>query len=82
MKVICLFGQRVCSYDGQYGPELLAAMDEYGNDDNPDYLDKEEEKWNNNKDILFHRRITININDDKFNEVFFGKELDGNIETD
>ena len=80
MKVICLFGQRKETYDGQYAPELLAAIDDFSDDDNPDYLIEEEIKWDNDKDILFHRRITINIDDDKFDEAFFGKELDGTIE--
>jgi hypothetical protein len=36
-----LWGQRKCSYPGQYAPELLTAIDEYANDDNPDYINDE-----------------------------------------
>lgn len=33
-----LFGQRKGSYEGEYAPEVLDAIDEYGNDENPDFL--------------------------------------------
>lgn len=38
MKVKILFAQRVCGYPGQYAPEVLAAIDEYGDEENPDYI--------------------------------------------
>lgn len=44
MKVYVLFGQRKESYPGQYAPEVLASIDEFGNDENPDYMIDEEKK--------------------------------------
>ena len=80
MKIICLFGQRIESYDGEYAPELLAAIDEYSDDENPDFMNDEEDKYNNDyDDFSFIKRIIININDKEFNEVFFGKEINGTI---
>lgn len=38
MKLHVIFGQRKERYLGEYAPEVLAAMDEVGNSDNPDYL--------------------------------------------
>ena len=38
MKVFILFGQRVCSYDGEFGLEALYCMSEYEHADNPEYL--------------------------------------------
>jgi hypothetical protein len=29
MTIKCLFGQRKCRYEGEYGPELLVAWDEF-----------------------------------------------------
>lgn len=82
MKIRCLFAQRKCSYDGQYAPELLAAIDEYGDDENPDYLDHAQEEANSAKDLLFSKRITVNVPDEKFDEVFFGKnEVDGTVKS-
>jgi hypothetical protein len=42
MKIYMIWGQRIESYKGQYAPELLAAVDEYGNDENPDFLIRQE----------------------------------------
>ena len=41
MKLHILFGQRKERYPGEYMPEALAVMDEYGHSDNPEYLDGE-----------------------------------------
>ena len=45
MRIYMLWGQRKGSYPGQYAPELLASIEEHGNDDNPDYLLGEEKKY-------------------------------------
>jgi hypothetical protein len=81
MEIRCLFAQRKCSYDGQYAPELLAAIDEYGDTENPDYLNEAQEKADDDNDLLFSKRITVSVPDAKFDEVFFGKnQVDGMIE--
>jgi len=38
MKLHILFGQRKCSYDGEYAPEALDVADEYAMEDNPEWL--------------------------------------------
>jgi hypothetical protein len=38
MKLYVLYGQRKCSYSGEYAPEALTCIDENGESDNPDYL--------------------------------------------
>ena len=35
MKIIMVWAQRICTYPGQYAPELINAIDGYGDDDNP-----------------------------------------------
>jgi len=80
MEIRCLFAQRKCSYEGQYAPELLAAIDEYGDDENPDYLNESQEKADSDNDLLFSKRITISVPEEKFDEVFFGEnQLEGSI---
>lgn len=44
MKLHILFGQRKERYPGEYMPEALAVIDEYGHSDNPEYLDGEKSK--------------------------------------
>jgi len=80
MEIICLFVQRKCQYEGQYAPALEAAMDDISESENPEYLDLHEARASNDGDILFSKRITVMIDDDKFNSVFFGQTcVDGQI---
>lgn len=44
MKLMVLYGQRKCTYPGEYALEALACMDEVGDSDNPDYLIGEHER--------------------------------------
>lgn len=41
MDFLVLVGQRKERYDGEYAMEALAVIDEWGNDDNPDYMREE-----------------------------------------
>jgi hypothetical protein len=38
MKIYVVMAQRKCRYPGQYAPEALAVQDEYGRDENAEYL--------------------------------------------
>lgn len=50
MKLHILFGQRKEDYPGQYAPEALEVMDEYGYDENGEWLqNKLEEYWGHNE---------------------------------
>lgn len=44
MKLMVLYGQRKCSYPGEYALEALACLDEVGDSNNPDYLINEQAK--------------------------------------
>lgn len=39
MNIVMVWGQRKCRYIGQYAPELLEAVDEHTNNDNPEIID-------------------------------------------
>ena len=71
MKIICLFAQEKCTYEGEYAPDLRAAIDEYGNSDNPDYINQEEQKLRQDSSIEFWRRITLEVNDEEFDRLFY-----------
>jgi len=75
MNIECLFVQRKERYEGQYSPELIAAIDEYGNDDNPDYLNDKEEKVRKDMDISFYKRITISVPIKYLMKYFMDKKL-------
>ena len=40
MLLHVIFGQRVESYEGEFAPEALEVMDEYGYDENSEWLHK------------------------------------------
>jgi hypothetical protein len=44
MKIIMVWGQRKNEYAGQYAPELLTAIDEVGDEHNPDFINSEYKK--------------------------------------
>jgi hypothetical protein len=71
MKIICLFAQQGCRYEGEYAPDLRAAIDECGDSDNPHYLNDEEEKLRKDGSIAFWRRITLEVSDSEFDRLFF-----------
>jgi len=73
MKVIMIWGQRHCDYPGEYAPELLAAADEYTEDDNPAYLAAEEDKAKEMVDsgeMDFIRRIVFSVPREAFDAIF------------
>lgn len=75
MKIICLFGQRTCSYPGQHAPELLAAIDEYGDSENPAYLNDEEKKYQECGEFDFMKRISIEVSTKEFDAAFYPKDI-------
>lgn len=44
MKLHVIFGQRVCSYEGEYAPEVLDCWDGYTVDENPEGFDQAVQK--------------------------------------
>lgn len=51
MKIFVLMGQRKENYPGEFAPEVLACIDEVGQDNNPDYLDGEKVKCDVSRDF-------------------------------
>lgn len=79
MKIHCLFAQRIESYEGQYAPELLDAIDEYTCEDNPDYLEDIKKEAEEEKVYSAVKVIDVEINDHQLEAQLFGKTLKGEI---
>jgi|WetSurMetagenome_2_1015567.scaffolds.fasta_scaffold176233_3 hypothetical protein len=79
MKIICLFGQSKENYEGECAPELLAAIDEYGDMDNQQYLNEEQEKYEKDTSIAFVKRMEFEIDDETFNKNFFPQPITLNM---
>jgi hypothetical protein len=56
-----LVGQRVCSYPGEYGPEIIASADYFTMDLSPDYLDEEEDKARQTHQFSALARMEVEI---------------------
>lgn len=61
MEIFVLVGHRKEAYEGQYAPEVLAAIDDVGNDDNPDYLRDEHQKQLASKDFSGLAIMTLRV---------------------
>jgi hypothetical protein len=81
MKIICLFAQRKEAYPGEYAPELLSAIDDVGDTDNPDYMLEEQEKARKDEELAFFRRMEISVNEKEFNDLFYGTALKGTVKS-
>lgn len=45
MRIYAIFGQRNCTYEDEYAPELLEAWDEWTVEENPQDWDEKLDKW-------------------------------------
>ena len=51
MKIYVLFAQRKCRYNGEYAPEALEVIDEFGMDENPEFLRLKQKEYENTKEF-------------------------------
>ena len=67
MKLHILFGQRKESYEGEFGPEVLTATDEFTLEENPDRWESELEttKRMNADEMQAMREIVVEVDGDK-----------------
>jgi hypothetical protein len=61
MRIYVLFGQRKCRYEGEYAPEALAVIDEFGMDENPKYLEEKKEECVLSNDFVSLDIIPVEI---------------------
>ncbi len=61
IKLNILFGQRLCRYDGEYAPEALLVHDEFGTDENPEYLAENREKLAKTGEFSSLAIITVEV---------------------
>lgn len=69
MIIKVIFGQRRCSYEGEYAPEALAVIDEYGDYENPEYLIREFENAQASMDYIGLAVVEIEIRDDQLDRI-------------
>jgi len=61
MKIKMIIAQRKCKYTGEYAPECLEAISEFGYDDSPEYLDDKLIEYRESKEFDSIEMIAISI---------------------
>jgi hypothetical protein len=76
MDVRILFVQRKESYEGEHAPEALLVDDEFTEEINPDYFEKEKEKILNEAkdDITGYCVVRFEVDQDRIRELCFNRE--------
>jgi len=82
MKLLVLFGQRKCNYPSQYAVEVIAATDEYSNDDNPDYIQDALAAAQTNDEFDAVNILSINVDDNEVHKRLYPAEepIEGEVE--
>lgn len=63
MLLYVLMGQRKCRYDGEYAPEALETISEFGHDENPDFLNEKLTEYTNTNEFDAVRVIRLRVSD-------------------
>ncbi|NMY13739.1 MULTISPECIES: hypothetical protein [Pseudomonas] len=74
MKLFVLFGQRKCSYPGEYAMEALACMDENGQSDNPDYLEAEHAKYEQSSEFDRLSIVELSVSEKDVRRVLYPEQ--------
>lgn len=82
MKIFAIFGQRKCSYPGEYGPEILDAIDENSYELNPDWIFEKLEAHRKDSDMATVAMVTIVVDTKVIDKALspFGPETTGSAE--
>lgn len=76
MKILMLWGQRLCRYEGEYAPELLEAVSEYADQDNPAILNDALKMYGSSGEFLVVRIIEGSIGDGILEEMLGPAKVD------
>lgn len=68
MKILMLWGQRVCC-EGEYAPELLEVVSEYQNNDNPEILNEAYKKYCCHVDFSHVAIVEASLQDSTLEEI-------------
>lgn len=82
MDLYILFGQRKVRYEGEYAPEALEVITEYGNDENPDFMLEEQEKAIQSGEFTNVQVLRIYVNDRALDNAMNPVSIHGAIRLD
>ena len=81
MTIFVLFGQRKEDYPEQYAPEALDVISEYGQEENPDYLEGKLAEYTATKEFIGLRICEVSIgSQNNIRDLLIGyPEIEGKI---
>jgi len=84
MKLHVLFFQRNESYDGEYAPEALAVVDEYTNEESPEwFIEKQKQEKEKLEGEGVFKVIDIKVSQEQIRELLVGvPEIEGEVDSD
>ena len=71
MKILVLMGQRKCTYKGEYAPEALACISEFGDSEVPEYMEDEYQKAVNSREFDSVKVIPLEVDDQAITNALF-----------
>lgn len=76
-----IFGQRKCSYPGEFAPEFLDGMDEFGCNENGEWIEEKLEEHRKNTDFVAVALVDIKVPYDVIREKLSGiPEIVGEVD--
>lgn len=83
MIVYMIWGQLKCDYEGQHAPCLLEAIDEYSDEENPEWLTEKYQKYLKQKGEAYDDVIIVSseIDDKEIRKLFEPQKIEmGSLE--
>lgn len=62
MKIMILMGQRKERYEGEYAPEALECINEFGHDENPEFMRDKLREYQNTGEFDSLSVVAVEIN--------------------
>lgn len=73
MIIKILFGHRKENYEGEYAPEVLEAIDEYGNDEYPQWFIEQYDKYKQDESFNVLKVVDIEVKDSDIMNALYPK---------
>ena len=79
--VYLIVGVRKCSYEDEYAPEVLGAIDKYSNENNTNYLESEIEKYRKDESFDSVKIIEVELDGNKIDDIVYERfnKVEGKI---
>lgn len=81
MILHCLFVQRKCRYVGEYAPELYDSIDEFGMEENPEFMEEKLSEVRSDGSIESFAVIDVNVSLKEIQKILGRQCIEGEIKS-